>query len=109
MDPRFRGDDKKKEDVRFIYQRYLQAFKKGVYNYIKEEADPITQETVPRKYFSGGFDANKIEMDRAMSITHDAAMINAPAHAYSIQAQLSMPRTNQAMTTPQGPTPQKSG
>ena len=37
-----------------IYQRYLQAFKKGVYNYIKEEPDPLTQETVPRKYFSGG-------------------------------------------------------
>jgi len=39
-----------------IYQRYLQAFKKGVYNYIKEEIDPTTQETVPKKYFSGGFD-----------------------------------------------------
>jgi len=37
-----------------IYQRYLQAFKKGVYNYIKEEQDPMTQEVIPRKYFSGG-------------------------------------------------------
>ena len=37
-----------------IYQRYLKAFKKGVYNYIKEDIDPITQETIPRKYFSGG-------------------------------------------------------
>jgi hypothetical protein len=37
-----------------IYQRYLKAFKKGVYNYIKEEIDPVTQETIPRKYFSGG-------------------------------------------------------
>ena len=49
MDPRFRGDD-----TELIYQRYLQAFKKGVYNYIKEDVDPVTQETVPRKYFSGG-------------------------------------------------------
>ncbi|MBF0490100.1 MAG: hypothetical protein HQL15_05705, partial [Candidatus Omnitrophica bacterium] len=32
----------------------LQAFKKGVYNYIKEEPDPATNQTVPRKYFSGG-------------------------------------------------------
>jgi len=39
-----------------IYQRYLQAFKKGVFNYIKEESDPMTQETIPRKYFSGGVD-----------------------------------------------------
>jgi len=37
-----------------IYQRYLKAFKKGVYNYIKEEQDPITKEVIPRKYFSGG-------------------------------------------------------
>ena len=37
-----------------IYERYLQAFKKGAYNYIKEEIDPVTQETMPRKYFSGG-------------------------------------------------------
>ncbi len=37
-----------------IYQRYLKAFKKGVYNYIKEDVDPVTQETIPRKYFSGG-------------------------------------------------------
>ena len=46
-------------DVEAIYQRYLQAFKKGAYNYIKEEQDPITQEMIPRKYFSGGivFDA----------------------------------------------------
>ncbi|MEI7998255.1 MAG: hypothetical protein WCH62_01940, partial [Candidatus Omnitrophota bacterium] len=37
-----------------IYQRYLQAFKKGVYNYIKEEPDPLSGQMIPRKYFSGG-------------------------------------------------------
>ncbi|MBF0510801.1 MAG: hypothetical protein HQL13_00560 [Candidatus Omnitrophica bacterium] len=37
-----------------IYQQYLKAFKKGVYNYIKEEIDPVTQEMMPKKYFSGG-------------------------------------------------------
>ncbi len=37
-----------------IYQRYLEAFKKGAYNYIKEEQDPSTGQTIPRKYFSGG-------------------------------------------------------
>ena len=37
-----------------IYQRYLKAFKKGVYNYIKEDQDPITQQMVAKKYFSGG-------------------------------------------------------
>ncbi len=41
-------------DKELIYQQYLAAFKKGVYNYIKEEIDEKTQETTPRKYFSGG-------------------------------------------------------
>jgi|GEM_PF-3906286 len=37
-----------------IYARYLEAFKKGVYNYIKDDVDPLTRQTVARKYFSGG-------------------------------------------------------
>ncbi len=37
-----------------IYEQYLEAFKKGVYNYIKEDYDPATKEIIPRKYFSGG-------------------------------------------------------
>ncbi|MBF0594338.1 MAG: hypothetical protein HQL22_05155 [Candidatus Omnitrophica bacterium] len=37
-----------------IYQQYLEAYKKGVFNFIKEEQDPLTQEVIPRKYFSGG-------------------------------------------------------
>ncbi len=49
-------------DVELIYQRYLQAFKKGAYNYIKEEYEPLTQETVPRKYFSGGTNFNNAAM-----------------------------------------------
>lgn len=37
-----------------IYNQYLEAFKKGVYNYIKEDYDPASQQMIPRKYFSGG-------------------------------------------------------
>ncbi|MCR4337674.1 MAG: class I SAM-dependent methyltransferase, partial [Candidatus Omnitrophica bacterium] len=37
-----------------IYEQYLEVFKKGVYNFIKEEVDPATQQMIPRKYFSGG-------------------------------------------------------
>ncbi|MDO8675358.1 MAG: hypothetical protein Q7K71_04495 [Candidatus Omnitrophota bacterium] len=43
-----------KDDIEGIYQRYLQAFKKGVYNYIKEDTDKYTKQVIPRKYFSGG-------------------------------------------------------
>ncbi len=45
------GDDL---NAQVIYQRYLEAFKKGAYNLIKEEIDPLTRQMVPRKYFSGG-------------------------------------------------------
>jgi len=43
-----------KNDVEAIYQQYLRAFRKGVFNYIKEEPDPLANRTIPRKYFSGG-------------------------------------------------------
>ena len=36
-----------------IYGRYLQAYKKGVFNYIKEDQSTDGQ-VIPRKYFSGG-------------------------------------------------------
>ena len=35
-----------------IYERYLKAYKKGVFNFIKE--DSFNGEIIPRKYFSGG-------------------------------------------------------
>ena len=68
----------KYNDTEAIYQRYLAAFKKGVYNYIKEEIDPSTQELIPRKYFSGG-----MNLDFAMSSSlkiqtvSDEAMLSA--------------------------------
>jgi len=39
-----------------IYERYVAALKKGVYDYIREDYDPKTDELIPRKYFSGGFE-----------------------------------------------------
>ena len=44
----------KTNNISVIYQRYLQAFKKGVFNYIKEDVNKYTREVIPRKYFSGG-------------------------------------------------------
>jgi len=47
-------DTKDKEINLKIYNQYVKAFKKGVYDFIKEDYDEITQEVIPRKYFSGG-------------------------------------------------------
>jgi len=37
-----------------VYQEYLKSVKEGVYNYIREEFDPVDQKLIPRKYISGG-------------------------------------------------------
>ena len=42
-----------------IYQQYIETFKEGVYNFIKEDYDPHMQEVISRKYFSGGFSIPK--------------------------------------------------
>ncbi|MFT5386978.1 MAG: hypothetical protein ACI9E5_000100 [Candidatus Omnitrophota bacterium] len=53
-----KGVDVEDRDVKHkIYEQYLKAFKMGVYNYIKEEYDPIKQQIIPRKYFSGGMNS----------------------------------------------------
>ncbi|MCP4653411.1 MAG: methyltransferase domain-containing protein [Candidatus Omnitrophica bacterium] len=43
-----------------IYNQYLEAYKKGVYNYIRRDFDEILNKHVNRKYFSGGFFASEI-------------------------------------------------
>ncbi len=55
------GDEKITNE---IYNRYMQAYEKGVFSFIKEDYDAISQTIIPRKYFSGGF--------------HDTAIIIAP-------------------------------
>jgi glutamate dehydrogenase/leucine dehydrogenase len=60
-----------------IYDLYLRAYKKGVFNYIKDDLDAASGEKMPRKYFSGGINeamaanpavtTNPQRLDMAMS------------------------------------------
>jgi len=43
-----------------IWEKYVDAFKKGAYTCIKKEHDPLTQKVVARKYFSGGAGFDRI-------------------------------------------------
>ena len=64
-------------DPEHIYRRYLQAFKKGAFNYIKEEIDPLTQQPIPKKYFSGGVQLEMTDLSNpVMAIIHDQAMVH---------------------------------
>jgi hypothetical protein len=53
-----------------IWRRYVQAYKKGVFNLIEEEKDAATQQIIPRKYFAGGFTIK----DLAMTVTSDPSV-----------------------------------
>jgi len=67
-----------------IYNNYLNAFKKGVYNFIKDEYDPRQKQVHLYKYFSGGAELrgpldsvlfNKQNFDRIEESFHDKAML----------------------------------
>jgi hypothetical protein len=42
------------DDINRIYTNYVNAFKAGVFEFIKEEYDEVNQDFVARKYISGG-------------------------------------------------------
>ncbi len=73
-----------------IYERYLQAYKKGVFNYIKEDEAPTGQKT-PRKYFSGG-----AVIDIDLKRTNNKGMISSEGSLLALQVRLNLP--NAAMT-----------
>jgi|GEM_PF-1695401 len=52
-----------------IYAQYIEAFEKGVCDYIKVDYDEYTHRRIPRKYFSGGADLMKVnpEIDPTFS------------------------------------------
>ncbi|MFA5059370.1 MAG: 3-phosphoserine/phosphohydroxythreonine transaminase [Candidatus Omnitrophota bacterium] len=64
-----------------IYEQYLAAFKQGVYNYIKEDYDPNTQETIERKYISGGYgtELNGIPLSQRVEIAETVSQLPADA------------------------------
>ncbi len=55
--------------IEHIYNNYVEAFKQGVYNYVREEKDIYTGEVIPRKYFAGGMAVHPVlENDPAASV-----------------------------------------
>lgn len=60
-----------KEIKNKIYDQYVTAFQKGVYDYVKEDYDPVSQTLIPRRYFSGG--AGFENIDEALVVTNDPA------------------------------------
>ena len=77
-----KGIDQDPKANQEIFNQYVTAFKKGVFNMIKEDVDRFSQEVIPRKYFSGGdystgytLDQGQLTLQKApdSSQTQDAA------------------------------------
>ncbi|VAX37668.1 hypothetical protein MNBD_UNCLBAC01-1660 [hydrothermal vent metagenome] len=47
-------DVEDKKIAKKIYNQYMEALKKGVYNYTREDYDPASRQIIEREYFSGG-------------------------------------------------------
>ena len=62
-----------KEVKQKIYGQYLEAFRVGVFDCIREDYDVQTQELIPRRYFSGGIQGMTSFHDSAMLIVNDEA------------------------------------
>ena len=67
-----------------IYERYIAAFRKGAFDYVKEEADANSGEILPRKYFSGGENLFIDRLDFARSA--DKAVLSGSGFSVSVQA-----------------------
>ncbi len=64
-----------KEMKQRIYNQYLAAFKKGVYNVIKEDTNGATGEVMPRKYFSGGVQFGE-SASSVLAVGHPATLLD---------------------------------
>jgi hypothetical protein len=85
-----------------IYQEYLKAFKKGVYNYIKEDPTPDGQ-VVPRKYFSGGVQIAgliqpSIRYEKNINRAQLADVVQAGSRIFGVDGDVAM--TSQASNPP---------
>ncbi|MFT5388372.1 MAG: hypothetical protein ACI9E5_001508, partial [Candidatus Omnitrophota bacterium] len=77
------------DETQKIYKQYLDAFKAGVFDFIEEEYDPVKQEIIPRKYFSGGKDFAALGKDiLEIEETVDPAILDPIGEPLVIQAEL---------------------
>ncbi len=85
-------DTQDKQINQKIYNQYVESFKKGVYDYIKEDYDPTSQQIVPRKYFSGGMSValgSNIFNPSMLSFANKAAITSAKDDALVVEVRLS--------------------
>ncbi len=82
-------DIRDKDEKDKIWARYVESFRKGAYNFIREEKDAASGEMIPRKYFSGGMGLKSVREvilhAKRVQFSKDIA-----DHAMIIRADMSM-------------------
>lgn len=52
-----------------IYDQYVEAYKKGVFDFINEDYDESTRKVIPRRYFSGGETFANIPLNKTKDVS----------------------------------------
>ena len=84
-------DIEDRETKHKIYNQYIEAFKRGVFDYIREDYDAATQTVIPRKYFSGGLDIVNLTVSSSVSSGEDLKRLSAndhPKYRFTAEAEL---------------------
>ncbi|MFT5169562.1 MAG: hypothetical protein ACI8Q2_000170, partial [Candidatus Omnitrophota bacterium] len=68
-----------------IYNDYIEGFKAGVYDLIKEDYDPASQMIQSRKYFTGGVDAAVIEETIVESKSSDFRLLKSRGNLKNVK------------------------
>ena len=71
-----------------IYKQYVEAYKKGVFNFIKEEEDPVSRQVIAHKYFSGGVIGNMAMLSVVHTVSPDLVASVGNLFRFSIAALL---------------------
>ncbi|MBU4334921.1 MAG: hypothetical protein KKD07_10810, partial [Candidatus Omnitrophica bacterium] len=81
-----------------IYEQYMQAYKKGVFDFIKEDYDELSQEVIPRKYFSGGFRDNAVENETTYN--KDVVRMSVVGETFDVELGITAQKDGQAVNLP---------
>jgi hypothetical protein len=68
-------DQQRQQAKKEIYEQYLEGYQNGVYDLIKEEYDPITNEVIQRKYASGGLKMGAVAVENSTNAPGDLEAI----------------------------------
>jgi tetratricopeptide (TPR) repeat protein len=92
-------NDKKVKEK--IYRQYLEAYKQGVYNYIKTDFDPNIHQSITRRYYAGGYSFRNINKKAVYvdelppSLPYSRARSKVTIRTDPIQAEAASPVTDQ--------------